>query len=249
MRYKLLSCEIFYREMCAAVSRSTRQVDVEFLPKGLHDMGSARMLERLQKAVDGADGRRYSAVLLGYALCGNGLVGLTARDLPLVVARAHDCITLFLGSRDRYLRYFRENPGTYFKTTGWIERGEGLNQLFSDSNPGSPGLGYSYQQLVDKYGKDNADFLHAQLGNTIRHYSRMTFVEMGIEGEDRFELQTREEAERRGLLFEKISGDLSLIQRLLDGDWDDRDFLVVPPGCRIAPTYDDGVIGLEAGGS
>jgi len=41
VRLKLISCEIFYREMCAAVARSPHLVDIEFLPKGLHDIGSA----------------------------------------------------------------------------------------------------------------------------------------------------------------------------------------------------------------
>ena len=40
MQLKLIACEIFYREMCAAVARSPNQVDVEFLPKGLHDIGA-----------------------------------------------------------------------------------------------------------------------------------------------------------------------------------------------------------------
>ena len=65
-------------------------------------------------------------MLFGYGLCGMGLVGLTARPKPVVIPRAHDCITLFLGSRERYLEYFNAHPGVYFKTTGWIERGRGL---------------------------------------------------------------------------------------------------------------------------
>ena len=55
VRLKLISCEIFYREMCAAVARSPHQVDIEFLPKGLHDIGSAKMSARLQEAVDAVD--------------------------------------------------------------------------------------------------------------------------------------------------------------------------------------------------
>ena len=33
MRLKLISCEIFHREMCAVVARSPHRVDIEFLPK------------------------------------------------------------------------------------------------------------------------------------------------------------------------------------------------------------------------
>ena len=107
MRLKLISCEILYREICAAVARSVHQVDVEFLPKGFHDIGGAGMCERLQAALDKVDESLYDAVMFGYALCGNGLAGLTARSIPVVIPRGHDCITLFLGSRERYLEYCR----------------------------------------------------------------------------------------------------------------------------------------------
>ncbi|MGB9605296.1 MAG: DUF1638 domain-containing protein, partial [Bryobacteraceae bacterium] len=129
MRLRLIGCEILYRELCWAVAHSVNQVDLEFLPKALHDLGAAPMRARLQEAIDRTDDGRYEAVLLGYALCGMGLAGLAARSLPLIVPRAHDCITLFLGSRERYLEYFRARPGTYFLTTGWIERGRDVAQL------------------------------------------------------------------------------------------------------------------------
>ena len=128
MRLKLIACEIMYRELCAAVARSVNLVDVEFLPKGLHDIGQAGMSSRLAEVLAGVDETRYEAILLGYGLCSNGLVGLAARSIPLVVPRAHDCITLFLGSKERYLEYFQGHPGVYFKTSGWIERGVGLHQ-------------------------------------------------------------------------------------------------------------------------
>jgi hypothetical protein len=102
MRLRIVACEIFYRELCHLAARSPRKVDVEFLPKGLHDQGGAAMRERLQAAIDATDPGRHDAVALAYGLCNNGLVGLEARGLPLVLMRAHACITAFLGSRDRY---------------------------------------------------------------------------------------------------------------------------------------------------
>lgn len=212
MRLKAISCEILYREMCATVARSPNQVDLEFLPKRLHDLGSAGMLRRLQAALDAVDESRYDAVALGYALCGTGTAGLTARGLPVVLPRAHDCITLFLGSKERYLEYFDSHPGVYFKTTGWIERAQDLEQIGADLTS---------------------------------NYCQLTFIEMGVEPDDRFERQTREEAARRGWEFEKVCGDLSLIQRLVDARWDAEDFLVVPPGWRVVARYDDGIIAAE----
>ena len=244
MRLKLISCEIFYREMCAVVAHSPNMVDVEFLPKGLHDIGSDKMLARLQAVLDTVDDARYDAILLGYGLCGMGLVGLTARNIPVVVPRAHDCITHFLGSKERYAEYFQNHPGVYFKTSGWIERGNDLGQLTQQTLRKS-GLGYTYAELVEKYGEENAKFLYEELCDTTRNYQQFTFIEMGVEPDSRFERTTREEAAKRSWRFEKIRGDMSLLERLVDAEWDDRDFLVVPPGWRIVPRYDESVIGAE----
>jgi hypothetical protein len=242
LHLKLIACEIFCREFCAAVARSVNQVDVEFLPKGLHDVGQAGMSARLGETLAAVDESKYEAVLLGYGLCSNGVAGLAARGVPLVIPRAHDCITLFLGSKERYLDYFQSHPGVYFKTSGWIERGEGLNQLGQDSIPRQAGMAQTYEELVVKYGEDNARYLHEQLGDMTRNYSGLTFVAMGIEPDDRFERQAREEAAERGWKFERIAGDMGLIQQLLDGPWDGDRFLVVPPGRRVTASFDEKII-------
>ena len=86
--------------LLAAVARWINQVNVEFLPKGLHDMGQAGMSGRLKEVLAAVDQGRYDAIVLGYALCSNGLVGIKAERIPLrSFPAAHDCITLFLGSK------------------------------------------------------------------------------------------------------------------------------------------------------
>ncbi|GHT45437.1 hypothetical protein FACS189454_04920 [Planctomycetales bacterium] len=129
MKFKLFACEVLCREVCAFVASSPHQVDVEFLPKGLHDLGKKKMKQRIQTALDTVDESQYDFILLGYALCNGGVVGLTAKTIPLVIPKAHDCITFFLGSRKRYEEYFFANSGTYFKTVGWVERGDSLSQM------------------------------------------------------------------------------------------------------------------------
>lgn len=245
MNLKLIACEIFYRELCAAVARSPNRVDIEFLPKGLHDIGQVGMSARIKEVLAAVDQSQYDAVVMGYALCSNGLVGLAAGSIPLVVPRAHDCIALFLGSRQRYLEYFEAHPGVYYKTSGWIERGEGLGQSGQDSIQQTAGMNQSYEELVAKYGEDNAKFLYEQLCDMTRNYTGLTFIEMGIEPDDRFERQTRQEAARRGWTFDKLAGDMSLLQDLVDGPWDEDRFLVVQPGYQVAASFDERVIKAE----
>ena len=242
MRLKLIACEILYRELCAAVARSVNQVDVEFMPKGLHDIGQARMSARLKEVLAEVEPDRYDAVLLGYALCSNGVVGLTAEKVPLVVPRAHDCIALFLGDKQRYLDYFHAHPGVYFKTSGWIERGADLTQFSVDSMQDQCGMNQTYDDLVAKYGEDNAKFLYEELCNMTRNYSGMTYIAMGIEPDDRFEQAARREASERGWAFEMLQGDMRLVQDLVDGRWDDERFLVVQPGHQIAPSFDEQIV-------
>ena len=242
MRLKLIACEILYRELCAAVARSPNCVDVEFLPKGLHDIGQEGMSRRLEEVLAEADSSQYQAVLFGYGLCSNGLVGLTARNAPLVIPRAHDCITLFFGSKERYLEYFYGHRGVYFKTSGWIERGSDLDQLAPQSIPRRSGMVQTYEELVAKYGEDNAKFLYEELTNMTRNYSQITYVEMGIEPDGRFERLARQQAAEQGWKFEKAQGDMRLVERLVDGPWNEEDFLVVRPGFQVATSFDERII-------
>ncbi len=243
MRLKIISCEIFFREMCACVARSPHVIDFDFLPKGLHDIGCADMRARLQAAVDKVEEREYDALLLGYGLCNNGIVGLSTKTIPLVVPRGHDCITVFLGSAPRYMEYFNANPGVYFETTGWLERGKADGELGQLALGNKLGLTQSYDEMVAKYGEENAKYLWEEFGkNLARHYGQTTFIEMGIEPDGTFEQNARAEADKRGWKFEKVAGDISLIQRLVNGEWDPKEFLIVPPGHQVAASYDDGVI-------
>lgn len=245
MKFKLIACEIFYREFSAAVARSPHVVDAEFLPKGLHDIGASEMRSRIQNAVDRVDNSAYGAILIGYGLCNNGIVGLTSRAAKLVIPRAHDCITLFVGSKERYLEYFQSNPGVYFQTTGWIERGEVDGELSQLAIGQKLKIKQSFEDMVARYGKENAAYLWEQLGSLEKNYRKMTFIEMGIEPDGSFEQRAAEKACARSWAYEKIQGDMGMFYRLVNGIWNDDEFLVVPRGCRVAPTYDDGIIALE----
>jgi len=243
MRLRVIACEVLLREICDAAARSPHQVDVEFLEKGLHDYGGAAMRKELQFRIDASDPVKYEAVALGYALCGNGLHGLQARRLPLVAPRAHDCIALLMGGRREYEEYFNSHPGTFFRSTGWLERGKGLAPLAQIRT----GLDTNLQSLIDKYGEDNGTYLFTELNKYQQAYRRLVYIETGIEPDSRFEVEAQGEAEEKGWDYSKMSGNLRLIRMLVNGEWDPKEFLVAEPGERIVARYDEGIIRAERG--
>jgi hypothetical protein len=99
-----------------------------------------------------------------------------------------------------------------------------------------------YDEYVKKYGKRNADYLMEVMGAWKEHYQRAAFIDMGVGDSAHIEAQAQSEAQRRGWTYERLTGDLVLLRRLLMGDWE-RDFLTLEPGQRIAMTYNDDVIG------
>ena len=126
---------------------------------------------------------KYDAIALGYGLCGNGLAGVEARSIPLVLPRAHDCITLLMGSRTRFESYFQDHPGVYYRSAGWVERGADLEPLARNQT----GMGFTLDALIERYGEDNGRFLYEELTRYQQTYQQLTFIETGIEPDDRFE--------------------------------------------------------------
>ncbi len=241
MRYLLIACEVLAREAYLCAANSPHTVDIRLLEKGLHDTPEELRCE-LQALIDVANGS-YDALLLGYGLCSNSTAGLMAQDVPLVLPRAHDCITLYLGSRARYEEEFFSQPGTYYFTASYVERSDGSSSValgaVSDEQRRK-----TYQEYVDKYGRDNADYLMEVLGEWASNYSRAAFIEMNVGPSDKAECRARQEAERRGWAFDKLLGDLILIRKLVNGEWGE-DFLVVEPGERIMATYESQIVTIS----
>jgi len=210
---------------------------------GLHDLG-ASMRPHLQERVDAADRAGYDAILLGYALCGRGTEGLRAGRTKLVLARVHDCIGLLMGSRHRYQDYFNDHPGVYYRSPGWIEfqtPGQIIDQVYASAN-NVLGERRSLEELIAKYGEENGQYLFEQFNAFRRHYSGLTYITTGVPSDDASRILARAEAEKEGWVFEDIQGSLTLLEQLVNGEWDTADFLVVPPGSSVRGTLGDSIV-------
>ena len=239
--YLLLACAVFERECKFCIQKSTNNIDLKIIDQGLHDIGEQKMSYALQTEIDAANQQKYDAILLAYGLCNNGIRGLHA-TIPMVVPRAHDCITLLMGSKERYRQYFNENPGTFYHSVGWIENAK---SHFDNPQSTTAEMGLAtYREYVEKYGEENARYLMETMGDWLTHYSKLAYIDTHVADNDDLINQSRATAAQRGWDFEIINGSLELILRLVNGLWDPDDFLVIPPGKTIAPANDDTIITL-----
>jgi hypothetical protein len=242
-KYKLISCNVFQRELCAAIAASPNVIDPEFLELGLHE-SPERLRGRLQERIDAAVAASeraasasdaYEAILLGYGLCGNGLAGIEARSIPLVLARAHDCCTILLGSRAAFLESFGESLSASWSSAGYIERG---STYFRASDIGkATGLGLEYEELVAQYGEENARYVWDTMHPAIAEREIRYIETPETEGLGYAETM-RAKAVEEGKDFRLLRGSSRLLRGLVGGGWDEAEFLVVPPGRRIEPLYD-----------
>ncbi|MBI2842521.1 MAG: DUF1638 domain-containing protein [Armatimonadetes bacterium] len=251
MKYRVIACGVFEPYLRQLAAECGNEIDVKPLDAGLHSRpNDLRLL--VQTEIDEASrSGDYDAILLFYGLCGRGMANLVARNIPVVIPRAHDCITIFLGSSEAYLRQFHKNPGTFYHTLGWIEKktnpknreaSELYRNYHRDGYAGHP----EYDELKEQYGEENAEHIIAFTERWKQHYSRAAYIDMGFSGEEPFIDFTRQMAESLEWKHEIIDGDPMLMRSILEGDWTDDRIFVLPPGHRSLCTGDDRIFSSAA---
>lgn len=244
MRLKVLACKVLTRELGFLSASCPNYLDITWLRQGYHDEPD-RLRSILQECIDKIDSGDdpfscgehvgdFDAIVLGYGLCSNGICGVSSKRYPIVVPRAHDCVTLFLGSKERYREIFdKTGGGAFWYTPGWIE-----NSLV----PSEETYRKKLAAYTQKYGEENAEYLMEMEQKWMEDYSAVAYVEMpGIHYPD-YRGYSRECAKFLGWDHREFSGNDTLLRDLIAGNWDEERFLIIPPGKICEQSFKNDII-------
>jgi hypothetical protein len=196
-------------------------IPVTYLEILLHNTPK-KLAAALQSEVDSV--AEPSTIIVGYGLCGNGLVGVKSGAHTLIIPRTHDCVAIFLGSHQRYVQRFFAHPNTYYLTRGWLEAKDEPLQ--------------DYLDYVRDYDEETADYL---VEMKYRHYRKLCMVGFNQQELDDCRPMAMRVAEfcakRWNMEYEEILGSTSLLEALIRApariDTAGPEFVVVPPGGEI----------------
>jgi hypothetical protein len=229
----VITCSVLELEIEHFAGGLAHIVHVERLEQGLHNE-PAKLRLRLQEAIDRVERETEAqAILLGYGLCSRGTEGVRASRCQLVIPRAHDCITVLLGCKQRYADYVAKHPGTYWYSPGWNKH---------HIPPGPERYERLYQEYCEKYGEDNAKYLMETEHHWFSTYDRATYVDLGVGATEEDIQYTCRCAQWLGWCYDRQHGDPELLRALLEGRWDADRFVVVGPGQTFRMTGDEQVM-------
>ena len=98
---RIISCEIFK----PYIETLNLDLDITYIEIEGHNYPK-RLSKQIQKEIDKCKG--YEKIILLYGLCGNAMLNIEARDIPLLIVRVHDCLSILLGSKERFNQLFRD---------------------------------------------------------------------------------------------------------------------------------------------
>ena len=189
--------------------------DLHYLDTDLHRT-PARIPEVLQAKIHEISSL-YETIMLGYGLCSNGVVGVSALRSTMIIPRVHDCLDLFLGFVGRGKSRIGLGTAHYYLTPGTI-----LNR----KDP----LATMELEYIPKMGREMSEW---GMKEELKHYTHFALITS--QGRDMTAI--REQALKNARFFDmpltEVTSDLAFFKLLLYGPHDPEYFLHIPPGASI----------------
>jgi len=232
----VLACDVLQEEIALHTAGAAHIMETRFFEIGLHDRPD-RLREILQHNLDAVDARPdIDAVVMVYGLCGRGTVGLRSQRHRLVIPRAHDCITLFMGGKEAYADHQRRCPTCYYYTPGWNR---------ARRVPGPEMFEAMRQDLTGRFDDEDIEFLIDSQREQLAMHDTATYIGLGTDTALTESEYAAKCAEFMGWKFEPLQGDPALLKDLLWGHWDADRFLILEPGQQLGQATDESIMRAE----
>ncbi len=206
----IIACESL-RDSLEKHHQEQKGVQLVFLSQELH-----RQPKKLHLCLQDAINRHATQteqIVLGYGLCCNATARLKAPQIGLVIPRVHDCISLYMGGKEKYFQLFRKYPGTYFLTPAWIR------------NQKDP-LGAMENEYTRRVGKEMA---REAMETELKNYNYIAFINENTKNTNLYRERAKENAAYFNMKYLEIDGDDSFIKKILEGPYHQKEFVILNP--------------------
>jgi hypothetical protein len=154
----------------------------------------------------------------------------------LVIPRAHDCIAIFMGSKEAYAEHQRRCPTCYYYTPGW-NRGRRV--------PGPEKLEATRAELAAKFDAEDVEYLIETERATWAMHDTVSYLDLGTDDARAEADYARKCADWLGWKFEHLRSDPTLFRDLLWGRWDPERFQIIQPGMQLGHSPDGSILRAE----
>lgn len=236
--YKIIACNIFKKEIENLMDRYEVDERVIFIEQGLHNT-PPKMKEKLQQVIleleeDREFLKKYEGIVLLYGLCGNGTLGLQAKKIKLIIPRAHDCMTLFLGSKERYKNILDNNKGVYWYNHAWIDQ---------TPMPSKKQMEISKRDYYEYYDEDNAEYLYELELQGLMQYRYCLLIKSPLVDNEQYrDFIINEVCHEFNWQYKEETGDNTLIENLVNGIFNDSEVLILSPREEIGLSLDSNIL-------
>lgn len=125
-------------------------------------------------------------IIILYGLCGNALLSIKAISIPLTLIKVHDCLSVLLGSKQRFNEQFGHRLSSSWTCLSLKKAGY---DLYQDDK---------YEEWLELYDEETANYLKETLSSNASIYISFNLADEQINDE-----------------FEVIKGDLSFLKDIL----------------------------------
>lgn len=214
MSIKIIACESMKNEL---MYYNDKNMDIEFIPMGLHAHPD-KLHTELQSRIDKVE--NCSRIVLAFGLCGGALKNIKSK-YPITIPKVHDCVPLFLGSREKFKEIQSSIVGTLYLSNGLMSE-DSQGKLLSMLN--------EHNIMAEKYGEKKALKLFRRM---FENYTDIRFIETEVKAAEKSIEDSKKMAELLELNYSTMKGSKDYMYSIMNGPYDDERFINIPSNTSI----------------